>query len=189
MCRWQTPSTAFSRSAILHGFAGRKLPPQLQLFSKTFFEMKKNDEQTDKSFRRTRYTIRFTREEDEKIRTLMANNGYRSVSIFMRDLLFKKQIVSRREVVKVTDRQLRNQMNDITYQVRKLGENYNQIVARYNAQAKMFQPDGRPYLNTEAVTRYMESLRNVTESLRDEVSVAIELVKRYNEEDPRNPNP
>ena len=74
----------------------------------------------DADFRRVRHTVRFTSDEDAKMRTIMANNGYRSVSIFIRDLLFKKQIVSRREVVRVTDRQMRNQMNDITYQIKKM---------------------------------------------------------------------
>lgn len=127
--------------------------------------------------------FRVNAQEKAKIDLLMKNNGYRKVSIFMRDLVFRKVICSHKEVVKVTDRQLRNQMNDITYQIRKLGENYNQIVARYNAQSKLFHPDGRPYLNTEAVNRTMETLRNITESVRDEVSVAIDLVKRYTQEE------
>lgn len=137
----------------------------------------------DADFRRVRHTVRFTSDEDAKMRTIMANNGYRSVSIFIRDLLFKKQIVSRREVVRVTDRQMRNQMNDITYQIKKMGENYNQIVARYNSQAKMFHPDGRPFLNTQAINAALEELKNITEDVRDEVAVAIELIKTYTSND------
>lgn len=127
------------------------------------------------------FIIRFrvNQEEKDKIDLLMKNNGYRVVSIFMRDLLLKKQIVSRREVVKVTDRQLRNQMNDITYQIKRMGDNYNQIVARYNAQAKMFHPDGRPYLNTQAINSAIENLKDITEEVRDEVAVAIDLIKTY----------
>lgn len=132
-------------------------------------------------------TFRVNREEKDKISLLMKNNGYRSTSIFIRDLLLRKQIVSRREVVKVTDRQMRNQMNDITYQIKRLGDNYNQIVARYNAQSKMFHPDGRPLLNTESVNRTMEALRNITENVRDEVAVAIDIIKKYTEEPNINP--
>lgn len=123
--------------------------------------------------------FRVNSEEKEKIDLLMKNNGYKVVSIFMRDLLLKKQIVSRREVVKVTDRQLRNQINDITYQIKRMGDNYNQIVARYHSQSKMFHKDGRPYLNTQAIDATMEELKEITETVRDEMAVAIALIKTY----------
>lgn len=123
--------------------------------------------------------IRFTEEEFEKIGVMMENYGYKSISQFVRDLLFKKQLQTHREVVVVTDKAFRDRMNNLIFQIRKLGVNYNQVVTVYQQQARMFKADGSPVLNTQALDRTMTRLMKITEDLRDEVSVVIELVKSY----------
>ena len=123
--------------------------------------------------------VRFSDEEFSKIKAMMENYGYRTVSSFLRDLLFKKRLETHREVVTVTDKVLRDKMNNVIFQINKIGVNYNQVVALYQQQAKMFRPDGRPYLNTPELDRRFKQLMKMTDELRDEVAVLITLFKTY----------
>ena len=122
---------------------------------------------------------RITAEEMDKVTVMMENYGYKTVSSFLRDLLFKKRLETHREIVNVTDKVLRDKMNNVIFQINKIGVNYNQVVALYQQQAKMFRPDGRPYLNTPELDRRFKQLMKMTDGLRDEVAVLITLFKTY----------
>ncbi len=124
-------------------------------------------------------TVRMTPEERDKLGVLVENFNYRSVSSFVRDLLFRKRIESKKVVVRLTDRTLRDKINEVTFQIRKIGVNYNQIAATYQAQAKMTRPDGKPFLGTRRLDEMMTRLMQMTGELRDEVAVLIDTVERY----------
>ena len=133
---------------------------------------------------KTRYAIlRVSEEEYDKIKVIMEKNGYYTVSSLLRDLLFKKRIISKKRVVRVTDDVLRDKLNQFIYQANKIGVNYNQFVATYKRQAKSVRPDGTPTAGTRFVEDKVDSLMRLTQQLRDEVAVIIDIFDRYTKED------
>lgn len=137
-----------------------------------------------KTYQTKKYTLRLRVDQEEmlRVKTLMENNGYPTVSSFLRDVIFRKKIVSRKEVVRITDKVVRDKMNQLIYQVNRIGVNYNQVVAVYQKQSQQTRPDGTPYLNTQALDEKLTSLMRMTEALRDEIAVLLDIVKRYTED-------
>ncbi len=129
--------------------------------------------------RRRFVTVRLTGEEYQKLEVLKTRYNYSSTSAFLRDLLFKKRIDSKKIVVRLTDKTLRDKINSITFQIKKIGTNYNQVVTLYHTQAKMTRPDGTPWLNTRRLDSSLERLMVMTEKLRDELAVLIDVVERF----------
>ena len=105
--------------------------------------------------------------------------GYRSISLYLRDLLQQKRLPYRSNVSRVTDRELRDQINRLIFQVNKIGVNYNQVAATYQKQAQRLRPDGTPYLNTSLSDQTMTELMRYTSELRDEFAVILHIIKKY----------
>lgn len=126
-----------------------------------------------------RITSRFSAADYEKIKHLMENYGYRSMSAFMRDCCLKKKLNARKVYVEITDEVLRKKMDEMIYQIKKIGTNYNNVVSTYMRQAKLTKADGSPLIAGYQVEKNMEKLMVMTESLRDEVAVIIDIFKRY----------
>ena len=114
-----------------------------------------------------------------RVRVLMENAGYPTVSCFMRDLITRKRLPERRPGAVIDGEVLREKMNRLIYEVNKIGVNYNQVVTLYQKQSKQMRPDGTPYLNTRLLDEKMTSLMRSTEGLRDEFAVMLDIVKRY----------
>jgi len=129
-----------------------------------------------------RIGVRFTAQEYEKIHVMMAKYGYNTISALLRDVLFKKRIVSRKIVTKVTDKVLSDKLNQFLYQANKIGVNYNQLVATYQRQAKMVGPDGKPFLSGRLIEGKIDSLMKLTEEMRDEIAVIIDIFERYTQD-------
>ena len=133
---------------------------------------------------KTRFVkLRVSDEEYDKIKVIMEKNGYYTVSSLLRDLLFKKRIISKKRVVRVTDDVLRDKLNQFIYQANKIGVNYNQFVSTYKRQAMSVRPDGSPTAGTRFVEDKVDSLMRLTQQLRDEVAVIIDIFDRYTKED------
>ena len=122
---------------------------------------------------------RLTHEQMERVKTLMNIAGYRSISNYLRDLLQQKRLPYRSDISRVTDRELRDQINRLIFQVNKIGVNYNQVAATYQKQAQRFRPDGTPYLNTSLSDQTMTELMRYTSELRDEFAVILHFIKKY----------
>ena len=120
---------------------------------------------------------RLTEEEYAHMKLQMTIHGYPSVSGYLRDLIMLKRLPPRRVVCRITDRELRDRINILIYQVNKIGVNYNQVVTLYQKQAKQMRPDGTPYLNTRLLDEKMTSLMRSTEGLRDEFAVILDVIK------------
>ena len=90
-----------------------------------------------------------------------------------------KRLPPRRVVCRITDRELRDRINILIYQVNKRGVSNNQVVTLYQKQAKQMRPDGTPYLNTRLLDEKMRLLMRSTEGLRDEFAVILDVIKRY----------
>lgn len=132
--------------------------------------------------RNRRLTVRFSDEDIDKIRAIMEKQGYRSFSSFVRDLLFKKRIVSRKEVVVVTDDVIRDKLNEMIYQVNRIGNNYNQHVATFQRIVKSLASDGNISAGIRVAEEKTERLMRLTESLRDEVAVMIDIFDKSTKE-------
>ena len=115
--------------------------------------------------------VRLTRDEMDRVRTLMDDGGYPTVSCFLRDIITRKTLID--------DSVLRERLNRLVYEVNKIGVNYNQVVSTYQRQAKQTRPDGSPYLNTRLLDEKVTALMRSTEGLRDEFAVILDIVKRY----------
>ena len=132
--------------------------------------------------RNRRLTVRFSDEDIDKIRAIMEKQGYRSFSSLVRDLLFKKRIVSRKEVVVVTDDVIRDKLNEMIYQVNRIGNNYNQHVATFQRIVKSLASDGNVSAGIRVAEEKTERLMRLTESLRDEVAVMIDIFDQSTKE-------
>ena len=123
--------------------------------------------------------VRLTREEMDRVRTLMDNGGYPTVSCFLRDVITRKKLPERRSVSVVDEGIIRERMNRMIYEMNKIGVNYNQVVSTYQRQSKQTRPDGTPYLNTRLLDEKVTALMRSTEGLRDEFAVILDIIKRY----------
>ena len=123
--------------------------------------------------------VRLTRDEMDRVRTLMDDAGYPTVSCFLRDLITHRRLPEKRSASVVDAALLRERMNSLVYQVNKIGVNYNQFVATYQRQSKQVRADGTPYLNTRLLDERVTDLMRCTEGLRDEFAVMLHIVKRY----------
>lgn len=119
-----------------------------------------------------------------RVRTLMDSNGYTVISCFLRDILMQKRFPYRQEIVRVTDRELRDKVNALIYQVNKIGVNYNQVVATWQRQSQQTRPDGSPYMNSRSIELRLTELMRMTEGLRDEFAVILDVIKKYIGESP-----
>ena len=141
-------------------------------------------EKVEKQTRSCLIQVRLTPEELERVKALMAISGYRVYSCFMRDLILQKRLPYRQEIVHVSDRQLSDRLNALIYQVNKIGINYNQVVATWQKQSRQTRSDGSPYMNTQAVEARLTELMRMTEGLRDEFAVILDVIKKYIGESP-----
>ena len=123
--------------------------------------------------------VRLTEDEFSRMKTLMENGDYPTVSCFLREVISRKRLPDRRTVSKVDDTVLRERMNRMVYEVNKIGVNYNQCVSTYQRQSKQTRPDGTPYVNTRMLDEKVTALMRSTEGLRDEFAVLLDIVKRY----------
>lgn len=124
--------------------------------------------------RTKRYTIRFTETENEKMLSDMDSHDYLSVAKYIRDLVLNHRV--KIEKVQVTDRSLRNQINAISLKISKLGNNYNQIVHKYNYITTVKNKKGEYIVSSRATARYLTDLEKIAIEIRDLQLQLIEIV-------------
>jgi len=127
--------------------------------------------------RSVRYTIRLTEQEDVDLHLKMANLDYLSVAKYFRDKALDRQIQVHKNIV-LTDRNLRNQINNVSATISKIGVDYNQATKKFNTLAKMTRPDGSPVINVRAANYYLTSLQKMTRALKKSMDTLIEIVSR-----------
>ncbi len=169
-----------SGKILVRPAGGREIPVRITVLLIFSGVMKRTDMKPKKS---KTYTVKVRVDEEElsKIHGLMDINGYPTVSSFLRDLIFKKKIVTYHRVESVDDEGLRKRINELIYQFNKIGVNYNMVVAQYNKQAKMLRPDGSPYMDTNSIEAKLSRLMSLTENMRDEFALILKLIKEYHQ--------
>ena len=125
--------------------------------------------------------LRFTEGEFEQIESQMKKADYISISKFIRDRALNKQIKVRRNIV-LTDRNLRNMINDISTRIAKIGVDYNQATKQLNALSKKQRADGSPVINARAANYYLNKVAVMTKELKAQMDLVINMVDRLEKE-------
>lgn len=128
-----------------------------------------------------RITVRFTESEWEQIRADMNGNDYLSQAKYVREVLLRRKGPVR--TVKITDRAIRDQINEISKKISRIGSNYNQVVKKYNTSCTAKKKNGDPVINSKATIFYIEKLISLTGELRNAQSSLIEQVSRLQLDD------
>jgi outer membrane protein assembly factor BamA len=125
--------------------------------------------------------LRFTEGEFEQIESQMKKADYISISKFIRDRALNKQIKVRKNII-LTDRNLRNMINDITTRIAKIGVDYNQATKQLNALSKKQRADGSPVINARAANYYLNKVALMTKDLKEQMDLVINMVDRLEKE-------
>lgn len=125
--------------------------------------------------------LRFTEGEFEQIESQMKKADYISISKFIRDRALNKQIKVRKNII-LTDRNLRNMINDITTRIAKIGVDYNQATKQLNALSKKQRADGSPVINARAANYYLNKVALMTKELKEQMDLVINIVDRLEKE-------
>lgn len=125
--------------------------------------------------------LRFTEGEFEQIESQMKKADYISISKFIRDRALNKQIKVRKNII-LTDRNLRNMINDITTRIAKIGVDYNQATKQLNALSKKQRADGSPVINARAANYYLNKVALMTKELKEQMDLVINMVDRLEKE-------
>ncbi len=129
-----------------------------------------------KKTRKLYIKLRVDEEEMAKVHALMSTYGFPTVSCFLRDILFRKRITPRNSMERMSENDIRKHINQMIYQVQKIGVNYNQIVAVYQNQAKQMKMDGTPAYNSRNFEEKLDRLNDMTIKVRDEVKALAEYL-------------
>lgn len=129
--------------------------------------------------RRHRITVRFTDKEYLQLKAQMANDDYLSTSKYIRVKTLDGHFRIRKKIV-LTDRNLRNQINNLTAKIERIGVDYNQATKRFNTLSKAKRLDGTPVINARAANYYLKKLYALTKDLKEEVDHLVDMVDRIN---------
>ena len=125
--------------------------------------------------------LRFTEGEFEQIESQMKKADYISISKFIRDRALNKQIKVRKNII-LTDRNLRNMINDISTRIAKIGVDYNQATKQLNALSKKQRADGSPVINARAANYYLNKVAVMTKELKEQMDLVINIVDSLEKE-------
>lgn len=126
---------------------------------------------------RERYVnIRMTESEYADLKALVENNGYLSVSRYIRDTLFCRKIPVAKVVV--TDRSLRNQINRLTTEITKIGNNINQSVKKLNSLSNAKRKNGDPVINMKSVLYFYNDVKKHVDSVVKRQEQILEIVAK-----------
>jgi len=115
-------------------------------------------------------SVRLTEKEYETLRMKMELSGYRSMSIFIRDVLFSIRL-QRRNYSK-TDPNLVRQVAMLRSEIRQIGVNYNQRVKTLNTLAKLRDKKGNLIVNARDIDRDMMEMKKMMEGMTTLVNEA-----------------
>ena len=125
--------------------------------------------------------LRFTEGEFEQIESQMKKADYISISKFIRDRALNKHIKVRKNII-LTDRNLRNMINDISTRIAKIGVDYNQATKQLNSLSKKQRADGSPVINARAANYYLNKVALMTKELKEQMDLVINIVDRLEKE-------
>lgn len=126
--------------------------------------------------------IRLTPDEYDRVRMHQENEGYPTLSGYLRDVITRRRRPSMLSRPGMDPTEVRGKMNRLIYEVNKIGVNYNQVVALYQKQSR----SGDSRISTKALDRKMTDLMRMTEGLRDEFALFLSIMRAYLGDEPAN---
>lgn len=118
-------------------------------------------------------SIRFTESEWASLDAARKNDGYSSLSRYIRDIVINRKVTINKNI-ELTDESYRKMINNITAEIKKIGANYNQIAKRYQSSTISKRKDGNPVISTKSTIYYMDALEKQTDILIEQVQQMIE---------------
>ncbi len=110
-------------------------------------------------------TFRLNMSEYEQLLSNMRSLDYLSKTKYIRACVLNKRHTIK--TVKMTDRAIRNQINEISAKLSKIGTNYNQVVKHINTLATAKKKNGDPVINTMFLTYQLNHIEKMTIEIRD----------------------
>jgi predicted DNA binding CopG/RHH family protein len=107
--------------------------------------------------------VRVTEDELERLTSDMRSQDYLCMSVYLRDVLLRRKVTVQK--YHITDRSIRNQINDISAKISKIGTNYNQLVKKVNELAVSKRKNGDPVINSKFLSYYLDKLQTATTQL------------------------
>lgn len=107
--------------------------------------------------------FRVTEKEEIQIHRDMANVEYLSMSKYFRHMILKQKITV--EKVIVTDRTIRNQINNLSAQIERIGVNLNQAVRALHSSLNVKRKNGEPLINGKAAAYFLNQLAMLSEEI------------------------
>lgn len=129
----------------------------------------------NKDERKKPYSVSLTLVERESIENTMQSLGYKSFTKYMRDSAMKRRTgVSK---VKITDRSIRDQINKLTTEIKRIGVLFNQVAAKVNTLVNARRRNGDYVINTTYLKNYTDKLDRYMQEIIDKQNAIIEQVK------------
>lgn len=119
------------------------------------------------TFKKEKRTIshkfRVTEQEEIQIRRDMANADYLSMSKYFRDVILRRKIVLER--TDLGDRTVRNQINDLSAKIERIGVNYNQAVRALHGALNARGKDGEPLVKGKSAAYFLAQLASLSDEI------------------------
>ncbi len=139
------------------------------------------------TFKKEKRTIshkfRVTEQEEIQIRRDMANADYLSMSKYFRDVILRRKIVLER--TDLGDRTVRNQINDLSAKIERIGVNYNQAVRALHGALNARGKDGEPLVKGKAAAYFLAQLASLSDEI---IRRQEEIIDRVSGLSPRTRN-
>ena len=120
-------------------------------------------------------SIRVTASEKEQIEADARSYDYLNTSKYIRAVLLNKKIDIRK--IRVTEPAIRAQVNQISTNITKIGNNYNQVVKKINELSFAKKKNGDPVVNSKYISFYIQKLHNLTLNLKSQHDALLNIVE------------
>lgn len=112
-------------------------------------------------------SFRITEEEAAKLDTLMAMQGFRSRSKYIREMILGVRLFRRN--LRRHDANIAKQIEILRQEIKRIGTNYNQIVRAVNTLAQLRDKRGNAVVSAQIIDGNLTDLKNMTLSLLEKV--------------------
>lgn len=112
-------------------------------------------------------SFRITEEEAAKLDAVMALEGFRVRSRYIRTVLLRGRV--RRRQLNRTDANITKQIEILRQEIKRIGVNYNQVVRAVNTLAQLRDKRGNAVVSAHTIDGNLTDLKNMMISVLDKV--------------------
>lgn len=124
--------------------------------------------------RTVKLSFRLSENEFVNMKTAMELEGFRSVSRYVRHVLSGESI--RRRSLKPTDENLQKQLTLLSADIKKIGNNYNQVVKAVNTAVAIRKKDGSPAVSTRSLEYRISELHG---QMQEIITLVRKVLEQY----------